>query len=115
MLGLPEFASLGSYATLLYFASNFIYSKFVFTESYWSPSQISPQAVSTDFSDGGNVADKGLISFLTRKIENILVVLTSSISLQPASVWNVTDDPRKIKMVTNDLASYFGAFSIDSA
>ena len=115
ILGLPIMAGLSSFAPGLQIVSNIITAKaFGFTYRAWSPSQTTvPKAIPHYFSDGGNLANQDIISFLQRKVKNIILVLSPTIPLQPPQVWNVTADPRNPSYIAIDFMSYFGALPLN--
>jgi hypothetical protein len=68
--------------------------------------------VDTTFGDGGEFENIPLISFLQRGVNKVVLFFSSSVQLQPSSVWNVTEDP-SYPGITSDFVAFFGALPIN--
>lgn len=79
------------------------------TQSYWSPSSTSPRDTLMDISDGGNLENTGILSMLRRRVDRIVVVISSPVPLQPAEVWDPQTMPNETD-IDSQFASLFGVF-----
>ena len=113
IIGLPIMAGISAFAPGLNYVSNPSSSNFGLKLPVWSVAQKNPKSVVNYMTDGGNYANQNIISFLQRKVKNIILVSTSSIPLQPFQVWNVTSDPRNINYIAEDVMSFWGALPIN--
>lgn len=83
--------------------------------SYWSPADHFPSSADTLFCDGGSYENILLISLLQRRVEKIVLFINSITPLQPASEWDVYNDPPSKTQVSNDMSAFFGIYPDDLA
>ena len=77
--------------------------------NYWSPTNhIKPFNYDMLFADGGSIENLPLISFLQRKVKNIILFLNFQDALQTNKNWNVTKDFFKEKQISDEIPAYFG-------
>ena len=60
------------------------------------------------YADGGSIENIPLLSFLQRKVENIILFLNFDDPLQSSFKWNVTESPTKEKQISDEIPAYFG-------
>ena len=105
-----SYVTAGGFVDGSLFLSTQFPAKYYWGERYFSPSQVIPKpAVTNQVTDGGFSQNTMVAPFLQRGIKNIIAVFSTSVPLQPASVWNVNKNPKNIDYITSDLACLFGA------
>jgi len=80
---------------------------------YYSPSDAFPSAQDTLFCDGGSYENILLSSMLQRRVERIVLFINAKTPVQPATSWNVYNDPPLSDQISSDLSSFFGVLPDD--
>lgn len=81
--------------------------------SYWAPADPRPTAQDTLFADGGCYENILVTSMLQRRVEKLVLFFNVHQALQPATKWNVYEDPPSKTQVARDLAAFFGVVPED--
>lgn len=81
--------------------------------SYWAPADPHPIAQDTLFADGGCYENILVTSMLQRRVEKLVLFFNVHQVLQPASKWNVYEDPPSKTQVARDLSAFFGVVPED--
>lgn len=80
--------------------------------TYWSPSErITPKSSDMLYTDGGCLSDVMLMSFLQRRVTNIVLFLNKHTPMLPASDWDVDVDEPSGDQIDDGFQAYFGVFS----
>jgi len=115
---LAQAVGASSYATGAISASNEDLLSAAGQMSYWSPVEESgPSAASAQpflVADGGGLQVDNLISFVQRRLSRIILFCSSSLPMQPSSVW----DPMNVETLSEkdidfDIPSFFGVIPKD--
>jgi len=105
-------ASASGYAPAAFFESSHvpgIAETFGLHFSYWSPSErVAPKASDMLYTDGGCLSDVMLMSFLQRRVSNIVLFLNKHTPMLPASDWNVDVDEPSGDQIDDGFQAYFG-------
>lgn len=80
---------------------------------YYSPSSSRPSSDDTLFCDGGSYENILLMSMLQRRVEKIVLFINSKTPIQPATKWDVLNDPPLNEQISSDLSAFFGVFPSD--
>jgi hypothetical protein len=80
---------------------------------YYSPTSSFPSSDDTLFCDGGSYENILLFSMLQRRVEKIVLFINSKTPVQPASKWDVMNDPPLNAQISSDLSAFFGVFPSD--
>lgn len=80
---------------------------------YYSPTSSFPSSEDTLFCDGGSYENILLASMLQRRVEKIVLFINSKTPIQPASKWDVMNDPPLNAQISSDLSAFFGVFPTD--
>lgn len=80
---------------------------------YYSPATLLPSSENTLFCDAGSYENILLISMLQRRVEKIVLFINSKTPVQPASKWDVLNDPPLNEQISSDLSSFFGVLPTD--
>lgn len=85
------------------------------TVSYWSPATTHPseEVVQMILSDGGGLQVDNLVSFVQRKVSNIVLFCDTSVPLQTSKQWNPADDELSQSHIDFDIPSFFGVIPTD--
>jgi len=77
---------------------------------YWSCVSEKPTVQETLFADGCHSQSIPLISFLQRRVRNIILFFDSSIPLKTEKEWNVERDSPEESQIDKGFSAYFGIF-----
>ena len=79
--------------------------------NYWSPTHhVQPTNYDMLLADGGTLENIPLISFLQRKVKNIILFLNYDDPLQTTDEWDVETNSRKYGQISDAVPAYFGIF-----
>jgi len=110
-LDLKDCIAMSSYATETVINPNFVMKdEGALSCNFWSC--LSTHPISSDMlvADGRYTQAIPLISFLQRRVENIILFIESEIPLKSSKEWNVDEDPTADNKIDKSFASYFGIF-----
>jgi hypothetical protein len=76
--------------------------------SYWSAADKNPTSRDTLFADGGCYENILVTSMLQRRVEKLVLFFNVHTPLQPASSWDVKNDPPSKTQIARDVGAFFG-------
>jgi len=114
VLDFQDCIAMSSYATETIINSNFVMKdEGALTYNCWSCVSAQPVCSKMVVADGRYTQSIPLISFLQRRVKNIILFFESEVELQSSKEWNVDEDTPAANQIDKNFSSYFGIFPED--